>query len=146
MAKGFAKAFYNSKAWKDCRDSYIAERIRLDGGFCEECHLNLGYIVHHEVILTPDNISNPDISLNHAIPWIKLQLDDKKMQMIWEWVNKAVLSAQQTLSAGSGAERKAIVSKFIREMLTAKNISISDEQLDTLIESAVYMMKEGKAE
>lgn len=67
MSKPFAKAFYNSKAWKLCRDSYIAERIMIDGGLCEECQKNLGYIVHHKMPLTPDNINNPDITLNHKL-------------------------------------------------------------------------------
>ena len=29
MAKQFAEAFYNSKAWKKCRAAYIAERMRI---------------------------------------------------------------------------------------------------------------------
>ena len=29
------------------------------------CHQDLGYIVHHKIELTPDNINDPDISLNH---------------------------------------------------------------------------------
>ena len=29
MAKQFAAAFYNSKAWKKCRVAYIAERLRI---------------------------------------------------------------------------------------------------------------------
>lgn len=65
MAKEFAKAFYNSKAWSQCRDSYIADRVATDGGMCEECHINLGYIVHHKVTLTESNIHDPDIALNH---------------------------------------------------------------------------------
>lgn len=65
MAKVWAKKFYNSKVWKECRASYIAKRISIDGGLCESCHMELGKIVHHEVWLTPDNISNPMISLNH---------------------------------------------------------------------------------
>lgn len=64
MAKGFAKAFYKSKAWERCRRGYIEERIRIDGGMCEVCGINPGYIVHHKTILTPDNINNPDVSLN----------------------------------------------------------------------------------
>lgn len=64
MAKDFAKKFYMGKAWKKCRQSYIAERIRIDGGMCEECHKNLGYIIHHKVALTPQNIDNPDITLS----------------------------------------------------------------------------------
>ena len=65
MAKDFAKAFYNSKRWQLCRNSYITNRISIDGGVCEECRRQQGYIVHHTIILTPDNINNADIALNH---------------------------------------------------------------------------------
>lgn len=65
MAKEFAAAFYKSSAWIKCRRSYIKHRISIDGGTCEECKEQLGYIVHHEESLTPDNILNPDVSLNH---------------------------------------------------------------------------------
>ena len=65
MAKDWSKSFYNSKKWLKCRDSYIADRVSKDGGVCEECKRQQGYIVHHEVTLTPDNINDPDISLNH---------------------------------------------------------------------------------
>lgn len=64
MAKDWAKWFYNSDAWQRCRDAYIRERIRIDGGMCEVCQLKLGYIVHHKITLTPENIRDPDISLS----------------------------------------------------------------------------------
>ena len=64
MAKEYAKSFYNSKAWQKCRAAYIAERITIDGGMCEKCHEQPGYIVHHKIILTHENINNPDITLN----------------------------------------------------------------------------------
>ena len=67
MAKEFAKAFYNSKVWKRCRNSYIAKRRRIDGGLCEVCHEKVGYMVHHKVTLTPENINDPDITLNHDL-------------------------------------------------------------------------------
>ncbi len=38
MAREFAKAFYNSKQWKECRRAYIAQRMAADGGMCETCH------------------------------------------------------------------------------------------------------------
>ena len=63
MAKEFARAFYNSKRWKDCRRAYIAKRISIDGGMCETCHEVPGYIVHHKIELTPDNIRDLDIAL-----------------------------------------------------------------------------------
>lgn len=66
MAKDFAKAFYKSKRWQLCRQAYIAARILADGGLCEICHRNLGYIVHHKKMLTALNINNPDIALNHC--------------------------------------------------------------------------------
>jgi 5-methylcytosine-specific restriction endonuclease McrA len=48
-----------------CRASFIAERINIDGGMCQECKEHLGYIVDHVEELTPDNIHNPEIALNH---------------------------------------------------------------------------------
>lgn len=81
------------------------------------------------------------IATRYLIPWLRAQIGTQKMQVISEWAQKAVLSVQQTLWSTSGAERKAVVTKFLKEMLTAKNISISDEQLDILIEAAVKQMK-----
>ena len=64
MAKEFAKIFYKSREWRKCRESYIAKRKAIDGGMCEICHERLGYYVHHKVLLTPDNITDPMVALN----------------------------------------------------------------------------------
>lgn len=64
MAKDWAKAFYSSPAWRAARQSYISERMSIDGGLCEKCHERLGYIVHHKIALTPLNVYDPDIALN----------------------------------------------------------------------------------
>lgn len=64
MAKEWARAFYKSRGWLDCKSGYIAERIRIDGGMCEVCRERLGYIVHHKIMLAPDNIQNPEIALS----------------------------------------------------------------------------------
>ena len=65
MAKQFAKQFYNSTAWKKCRKSYIASVH----GLCERClkegRLISGYIVHHKIVLTPNNIEDVNVTLNH---------------------------------------------------------------------------------
>lgn len=66
MAKEFARAFYDSMTWRRCRKAYIADRVAIDGGLCEKCHERLGYMVHHIKPLTPDNINDPDITLNHS--------------------------------------------------------------------------------
>ncbi|WP_336772315.1 HNH endonuclease [Paenibacillus sp. MMO-58] len=62
MAKAWAKRFYNSKAWRECRTAYI-DSVH---GLCERCG-EAGFIVHHTVYLTPDNINDPAISLNHDL-------------------------------------------------------------------------------
>jgi len=64
MAKPFAKRFYNSKQWKQCRAAYI-EKVN---GMCEheECG-QPGYILHHKVELNPKNINDPWIALNHEV-------------------------------------------------------------------------------
>ena len=59
MAREFAEAFYKSAAWLHCREAYI-EHVH---GLCERCH-RPGYIVHHKIYLTPDNIADPDVALN----------------------------------------------------------------------------------
>ena len=65
MAKDWAKRFYDSKQWKDCRESFIAQREAEDGGLCQMCRRRPGLIVHHRTWLTPLNVTDPDISLNH---------------------------------------------------------------------------------
>lgn len=62
MAKIWAKKLYNSVAWKNCRASYIAKVF----GLCEgkDCG-KPGYIVDHIIELTPENINDVDITLNH---------------------------------------------------------------------------------
>ena len=64
MAQEFAKTFYDSKAWKDCKRIFISERITEDGGLCQRCHELPGFIVHHKILLTPENIHDAEISLN----------------------------------------------------------------------------------
>lgn len=59
----FARAFYFSKKWQDCRAGYINHRRSIDGGMCEECRSEPGFIVHHRVHLSPRNIADPEITL-----------------------------------------------------------------------------------
>jgi len=77
----------------------------------------------------------------YLIPWIRGKIGQDKLDEITKWVNAAVLMAQQVYFAKTGAERKAIVVDLLKNILIAKNISISDEQLDMLIEAAVKAMK-----
>lgn len=77
----------------------------------------------------------------YLVPWIKAKIGAEQFEEAKTWVNAAVLMAQQVYAAKPGPERKAIVVDLIRGMLIKKNIDISAEQLDTLIEAAVKAMK-----
>jgi len=69
MHEQFANAFYRSRAWRNCRAEFVKSR----GGLCERC-LARGIVnagskemplqVHHRQKLTPENISDPTITLN----------------------------------------------------------------------------------
>ena len=70
MAQEFASAFYKSRVWRACRDGYAASV----GHLCEQCLARglcvPGEIVHHKVQLTPENITDPRVTLN----WDNLEL------------------------------------------------------------------------
>jgi len=59
----WAKKFYGSRAWRECRDAYTASR----GGLCERClekgTYSPGDVVHHIEPLNAVNINDPTISL-----------------------------------------------------------------------------------
>ena len=58
------KSFYKTAAWLKCRAAYI----KHVGGLCERCLARglivPGYIVHHKCYLTPENITDPSVTLN----------------------------------------------------------------------------------
>lgn len=67
--KDYAKGFYLSPAWKKTREAYRKSK----GNLCEPC-LENGIIkpcefVHHKIHISPENITNPEITLD----WNNLQ-------------------------------------------------------------------------
>lgn len=63
-SKAWARKFYSSIGWQQCRNAYL----KSVGGLCERCKAK-GLIVpaeevHHKVKLTAENIDKPDIVLN----------------------------------------------------------------------------------
>lgn len=60
----FAREFYSSIQWKNCRESYAKSKRYL----CEDCLAkglySPGEIVHHITHITPENINDPEITLN----------------------------------------------------------------------------------
>lgn len=62
--QAWAESFYKSKAWQACR-AYIMSR---DAGLCVDCRkagrITAAEEVHHIKELTPDNINDPEVTLN----------------------------------------------------------------------------------
>lgn len=77
----------------------------------------------------------------YLVPWIKQKIGADKLSEVENWAKQAVLMVQQVYSDWNGADKKEYVTRFLREQLIAKNISITDEQLNILIEAAVKQMK-----
>lgn len=68
--KPYAERFYKSKKWQATKDAYKKSK----GGLCERCLsrglYSLGEIVHHKKHITPENITDPSITL----AWSNLEL------------------------------------------------------------------------
>ena len=65
MAQTWAKDFYKSSSWQQCREAFGVSRFWI----CERCG-RPGDIVHHKVPLTIDNITDPSVALG----WDNLEL------------------------------------------------------------------------
>lgn len=67
--KEYAEQFYKGTAWKECAIAYK----KSVGGLCEPCRekgiITAGEIVHHKMRITPENICDPNVTLN----WNNLQ-------------------------------------------------------------------------
>lgn len=59
MAKDYAKSFYKSKRWIDCRNGFMQSKNYI----CERCN-GVAIICHHKEYITPENITDPNITLN----------------------------------------------------------------------------------
>ena len=75
----------------------------------------------------------------YVIPLLREKLNDSKYQRLLDMVEIAVRAAEQTIKA-DGAVKKDEVVKFVTQWMLAHGISITQDQLDQLIECAVFNM------
>ena len=77
----------------------------------------------------------------HVIPYLKGLSLSQEQQVILTVINEAVFAMEQIVKAsGQGKIKKAQVVSFVQKYLAERNISISEEEIDKLIEAAVYAM------
>jgi LL-H family phage holin len=81
----------------------------------------------------------------YVIPFLKEKVKEAKYKDLVEAVKIAVDAAEQTFKEGGmGKLKKEDVIKFITSYLNDNKIDISDDQLDRLIEAAVFQLNKGK--
>lgn len=80
----------------------------------------------------------------YGIPALKQIAEGTKLESVIKYASEFVKAAEQTMSKLTGTERKAWVTEILRGILTAKNISLTDQQLDAIIEAAVFNMNKEK--
>ena len=77
----------------------------------------------------------------YLVPALKRNLELSENKLVKELLNTAVRFAEITFqNSGGGEEKKDFVINYIRQQLSEKHISITEEQLNSLIEAAVYTM------
>lgn len=78
----------------------------------------------------------------YAIPYIKAITESEKYSDLIDIVNVAVKAAEQTIREnGQGKAKKAQVIAFVLNWLSERNIYVTEDELDRLIEYAVWQMK-----
>ena len=78
----------------------------------------------------------------YLIPFIKAKTADVKYQKLLDMVEVAVRAAEQTIKgSGQGAAKKEEVITFVTDWMMEHGITITYDQLEQLIEAAVFNMK-----
>lgn len=80
----------------------------------------------------------------YLIPWIKSHTDATKLYAVMRWAHEAVYAAEQIYGAGTGEEKKKYAEMFLRKVVDAAHINVTDAELQTLIEAAVGQMNADK--
>lgn len=81
----------------------------------------------------------------YVVPYLRALKNDTRYGMVIDMVTLAVKAAEQTFrEPGKGAEKKAEVIRFVSGWLGDKGIEITEDELNQLIESAVFAMKQGE--
>ena len=80
------------------------------------------------------------LTTTYLIPWIKSHTDTEKLYAVMRWAREAVYAAEQIYGAGTGEDKKKYAQTFLRKVVDAAHIDITDAELHTLIEAAVGEM------
>ncbi len=80
----------------------------------------------------------------YLIPYIKTLKEDKRYAQLLAMVETAVKAAEQTWKSETGQYKKSEVLSFVAHWMEENGVKVTQEQLDQLVECAVYRMKQGE--
>lgn len=79
----------------------------------------------------------------YAVPYLRALKQDARFGAVIDMIEVAVRAVEQTITEpGQGKAKKAEVIRFISDWLAKNGIDITEDELDRLIEAAVYQMKQ----
>ena len=84
------------------------------------------------------------VILRYALPYLKLKLTNLSDDVLFAMILKEVKSVEQDVAFQLGFEKKDEVMIRINQWCNNHGIKITESQISHLIESAVWVMKEGK--
>lgn len=80
-----------------------------------------------------------------VVPYIKVLTLSEEQLLLLDTVKKAVEATEQKIKeSGQGEAKKTQVLASVSHWLSEKNIHITEEQLDILVEAAVFAMNKEK--
>ena len=81
-----------------------------------------------------------------VIPYLRSITDNARFAQLADVVETAVFAVEQVRGRGHGLEKKAEVVSVVAQWLSKcnRNLKVTPEQLDQLIESAVYGINQAK--
>lgn len=77
----------------------------------------------------------------YVIPWFQANTAINETVILNELVTSAVMYAEQTMTGGK--VKKEAVINLLQSELSKRGINITEEQMNTLIEAAVFAMNKG---
>ena len=80
----------------------------------------------------------------YLIPLVKTKLMKYQHEEIYNIALEGVRCVEQVIGGGKGKEKKEKVIKYVLSYAHNRGINITSEQIDLLIESAVFAMNGGK--
>lgn len=80
----------------------------------------------------------------YVIPYVKTLLTDQQLSQVINYVDIAVRCAEQIYSVDEWKKKKSYVLNTTKEFLTHLDISVTDEQLNTMIEAMVHEVKKDR--